>query len=141
MVRLDSAVVAALTLPQIRTHQDRRLFPRRGKSPTPTNLIVPAYQILIATDNPLLRRRRPWRSLRYTRHLLARHIYQGIVSPHRRYPHVTRSPRPLALVRFYLWGCNRLEQHGITLSREGVGVSLKTEKRFDRDVYLDATQR
>jgi len=32
-----------------------------------------------------------------------------------------------------------LQQRGITLSRDG--VSLKTEKRFDRDAYLDATQR
>ncbi|KAF8423181.1 hypothetical protein L210DRAFT_3570377 [Boletus edulis BED1] len=32
-----------------------------------------------------------------------------------------------------------LEQRGITLSRDG--VSLKTERRFDRDAYLDATQR
>ncbi|KAI9462113.1 hypothetical protein HD554DRAFT_2223169 [Boletus coccyginus] len=32
-----------------------------------------------------------------------------------------------------------LEERGITLSRGG--VSLKTEKRFDRDAYLDATQR
>ncbi|KAG6380008.1 hypothetical protein JVT61DRAFT_8081 [Boletus reticuloceps] len=32
-----------------------------------------------------------------------------------------------------------LEQRGITLSRDG--VSLKTEGRFDRDAYLDATQR
>ncbi|KAN0101256.1 hypothetical protein V8E55_001240 [Tylopilus felleus] len=32
-----------------------------------------------------------------------------------------------------------LEARGITLSREG--VSLKTQKRFDRDAYLDVTQR
>ncbi|KAF8550795.1 hypothetical protein OG21DRAFT_1487498 [Imleria badia] len=32
-----------------------------------------------------------------------------------------------------------LEQRGITLSRDG--VSLKTQKRFDREAYLDATQR
>lgn len=33
----------------------------------------------------------------------------------------------------------RLEQRGITLSRDG--VSVKTQKRFDREAYLDATQR
>jgi len=32
-----------------------------------------------------------------------------------------------------------LEDKGITLSREG--VSLKTDKRFDRETYVDTTQR
>jgi len=32
-----------------------------------------------------------------------------------------------------------LQQRGVTISREG--VSVKTQRRFDRDDYLDATQR
>ncbi|KAG8215886.1 hypothetical protein J3R82DRAFT_7853 [Butyriboletus roseoflavus] len=32
-----------------------------------------------------------------------------------------------------------LEQRGITISRDG--ISLKTQQRFERDDYLDATQR
>ena len=96
------------------------LTPKRPGPNEPLNTI----------DHPLLRRCHPRRPLRRTRRLDVHPIYESFVSHPVIFHLITHQWRIL--------GWRRLEARGITLSRDG--VSLKTQRRFDRDAYLDATR-